>query len=1133
VTLILVIVMAAIICILPPQTMFQSGLSFRERTMLKPGIDMVGGVSLIYKIRPPEGVSGSLNVGASTLAEQVMEALKKRVDPDGVRNLVWRPIGSDELEIQMPLAPHSENAPVIREAYTKSQAALEATNIHQSDVLDAVAMSPGPDRDKKLSDLSQGDPARLTLFKSLADMSDQLAAARALAAKPGVTKAENEQAAKTLDEVGQKFDDAKAHIEDDNITTADYQAILDGLKTDPTKFQPQLDDLKTRYANFPARLAAMNDFQQKYADFVTVRSSLDDAADLKRLLKGSGVLEYHIVAYDVNDPLYHQMYDRMKPGGKGPGAQPGDNTYRWYEVDRVDQFDKPGAPPQTVEWNDKHYILCLVTPEASMTKNQPWALERSYPTSNALGERCVGFQFDVNGGHLFSDLTTRWEPKAGRSFELAIVLDGKLISAPVLESAITGGSGIIEGGSAGWSDEDFQYLINTLNAGSLPAQLEDEPISERRVGGTLGADNLHKGLVACGFGLVVVAVFMVSYYYLAGLVAFFAIILNLILILGALAALNATFTLPSIAGIVLSVGTAVDANVLIFERLREEQHRGLGLRLALRNSYGRAFSAIIDSNMTSLITSFFLYIFGSEEVKGFGLTLIIGIGASLFTALFVTKTIFGLLIDKVGIKHLGSFPLTFPKWDKLLKPNIDWMGLAWIFYVFSAIGITTGLAFFAFYAEKKQMLDIEFAAGTSVEFELKDPMSIGDVRDLIDKADRDAIPSPSVVSVGGDQTAYQVITPSTDAPKVRDAVVGALGSRLKTQLPSRFDGVDDPTAAAAMGDKILFPIPADLHLWPGGDGPKEAADFSGGVAIKLSNISPPISAAEIRARIDRDRPQTPGAEKLSSVVVISPVGDDTPTTTATVLAANPGILYSIDREGDWIQGLATPAWNLVKGSVNHEATLRGVNSFNPSVAGDARRDAMIALTLSILVIMAYIWVRFGNLKYGTATVVALIHDTVFTLASLGFAHLLADSWIGNALQLEPFRINLTVVAGILTIMGYSMIDTIVVFDRIRENRGKYGYLSRLVINDAINQTLSRTILTCGTTTMTVAFMYFLGGAGIHGFTFVLLTGILVGTYSSVAIAAPILLYHSDAERRPPTGGAPQSRIPQDVGVAPN
>src|SRR5688572_3896864 len=168
-------------------------------------------------------------------------------------------------------------------------------------------------------------------------------------------------------------------------------------------------------------------------------------------------------------------------------------------------------------------------------------------------------------------------------------------------------------------------------------------------------------------------------------------------------------------------------------------------------------------------------------------------------------------------------------------------------------------------------------------------------------------------------------------------------------------------------------------------------------------------------------------------------------------------------------------------------------------------DAIMALVISIVLIMIYIWVRFGNLKYGTATVVALLHDTLITIGAVGISHYLAETVIGRPLLIESFRINLTLVAAVLTVMGYSMNDTIVVFDRIRENRGKFGYVSKQVINDSINQTLSRTLLTGGTTIVTVFVMYIWGGPGFHGFTFALLVGIVVGTYSSIAIAAPILL----------------------------
>jgi SecD/SecF fusion protein len=201
-------------------------------------------------------------------------------------------------------------------------------------------------------------------------------------------------------------------------------------------------------------------------------------------------------------------------------------------------------------------------------------------------------------------------------------------------------------------------------------------------------------------------------------------------------------------------------------------------------------------------------------------------------------------------------------------------------------------------------------------------------------------------------------------------------------------------------------------------------------------------------------------------------------------------------------------------------------NFDAQVAGETTREAMLALLMSVGGIMAYIWVRFGNFKYGTATVVSLLHDVLITIAAIGFSHYvihlpLVGYFFSHVLLVEPFRINLTIIAAILTVMGYSMNDTVVVFDRVRENRGKYGAASRRVINDSINQTLSRTLLTSGCTLVTCTTMYFLGGPGIHGFTYCLVLGILVGTYSSIAIASPILLLgkHDEAadEARVPVG----------------
>ncbi len=1100
----------------PPSRLFNPNLTLIQKTDLRPGIDMVGGVSLVYSIQ------SGLNDDPQ-LSEHVMEALKKRVDPLGLRNLVWRPQGNDRIEIEMPLSPEATEAPRIKQAFNEAQQKLDATNVRVDEVLNAVEHSSGAQRDQRLAELASDDKTRGELFKNLSQTFDEI---QVLHANP--QKLPLPLLAAKLQPLTVEYEDLKSRIDQTNLSPADLQAVLDQVNADdPDQKQTgnqRFDDLKKKFADFPTRLTAIADFDAKYKDYDTVKNAITGADDLKRLLQGSGVLEFHILADNItaNAADLKTMDARLQPGGKGPLPQPGD-TIRWMEADRPEEFDKPDAPPETKEWNGKHYLPVLVSPDASMTKESgKWGLENARPETMSDGSRAVGFSFDNTGGNLFGDLTTHWFNVAKQHTDvqdphsrLAIVLDNKIISAPNLITGITGGQGqITGGGKGGFTTQDLNYLINTMNAGSLPAQLSDEPISEQQVGPSLGADNLHRGLISCGFGLIVVAVFLIAYYYVAGMVAFIAVLMNLVLILGTMCALNATFTLPSIAGIVLSIGTAVDANVLIFERLREEQHKNLPLRMALRNSYAQARSAIIDSNMTSIITSLCLYAFGSEEVKGFGLTLIIGIGASLFTALYVTKTVFGLMIDKFGVTSLGSLPLTFPKWDRLLKPNIDWMGMAWIFYTFSIIMLGIGMTLFVIKVREGRMMDIEFATGTSLQFQLKQPMDQDDVRKLIEDEslkEPQALPAPSVVAVGTDRLHYQVVVPNDKKEIVRSAVLEAMQGKLQLQLPSDFAGASADYKDAA--DKEVLPITRAFAV--DGYTPPAAASHPGGVAIVLRNMSPPLSVEEITKRLNNQRLSSSSATTGCVQYTVESAGDPSkPTAFAVVIGWNPSVSYEAD-VGKWMGDLAQPLWGLVKDAVNHPPSFEQETNFDPQVAGEMQQDAFLALAFSIIAIMIYIWVRFGNFKYGSATVVALLHDTVFTLAALGFAHYIASYWSHNFLQIEPFRINLTVVAGILTIMGYSMIDTIVVFDRIRENRGRYGHLDRAVINDAINQTLSRTVLTCGTTIMTVSFMYFLGGAGIHGFTFVLLIGILVGTYSSVAIAAPLLLWGKDVKR--PTG----------------
>jgi SecD/SecF fusion protein len=1040
---------------------------------LKPGIDMAGGTSLLYEIKVKPGTTP-----APDLSTQMMQWLKKRVDPDGVRNLVWRPQGATRLEIQMPLTGKEGQASAIREQFAIVERELDATNVRVGEVVNAVENMKDPQRKAKLNELAMGSQRRQQLFSELADTWDHLQSARA---------AKNVAEDVQYDDQYQKL---KTQIEDSNITTSDLQAILD---MPPADRDPKLDQIKKDNADFPLRLKAIADFQTGYSSYSKVKGLLDSAADLKRLLQGSGVLEFHILVTELTTPEAHAMVERLQK--HGPRAQAGD-TMRWYEVANMDEM----KGRSTFTYGGKNYVLAWAIPGKQLVNGPSithWALQGAHSGQDQNGATDVEFSFDSIGARYFAQLTG-----GNISKPLAIVLDDRVISAPNIQSQIAGNGNI----TGDFSPQDIEYLVSTLNAGSLPAQLADEPISERTVGPQLGADNLRAGLVSCVSGLVVVGIFLVIYFHLCGLVACVALVMNVILILGAMAALNATFTLPAVAGIVLTIGVAVDANVLIFERLREEQERGLSLRMAMRNAYDRAFSAIVDSNVTTAITCVVLYWLGTEEVKGFGLTLLIGLVSSIFTALFVTKTIFGIWMEYFGLKQLRSLPLTWPAFGRMLHPKIDWMGKIGWFLALSVVLLVVGMWAFIAKVKAGEMLDIEFTSGTLVQFELKQPTPIKQVRDEIENADPAAIPSPSVVAVGNDQKVYEVVTPNQNAVAVRAAILNKLGSQLHIELPSKFDYVNQSYDQAF--DKVIHPIPADQPLDVNGFRPEQAANYHGGVAIALQNLDPPLTPTEIRQRIERQRlaPQAGNGSQatVSDFTVVSPNGDQ-PTRFALVLASNPDVPYQDDAD-KWREQVSSPLWNLINQSVNAQAQLQRVSNFDAQVAGEASVDALMALVLSIVIIMVYIWIRFGHMKYGTATVVAMIHDTLMVLGFVGLSHYLAGTPLGHHLLMDqPFRVNLTLVAGVLTIMSYSMVDTIVVFDRIRENRGKYGVITRKIINDSVNQTLSRTLLTAGTTMMTVTVMYIAGGPGIHGFTFVLLVGILVGTYSSIAIAAPILL----------------------------
>ena len=1070
------------------------------RLNLKPGIDMVGGTSLLYQIEQPEGEKFNPD-----LADQVATALKRRVDPQGVKNLIWRPQGN-RLEIQMPLSGRAKEAEPVRAAYLKAQQNLEVLNVRPAQAKAAAEITDPARRAARLKELAHGSPAREKILKNMADTADRIAAAR---------KAQNaaDQAQAELD-----FEKLQTQLAATNVAPDELQRVLD-LKTDAQT--PALAKIKERAANFPQELAAINGFQSAYAAYDGVKDSLDSASALKRDLKGSGVLEYHILAtltseggpvLDVPQNEFDDLVKQLKT--QGPRAKPG-AALRWYKADQPEEFrqGKEGPPRLGAAiYNGDVYVLAYADADHSLTdrKPLPWSLSSASEGADpANNHRIVRFEFDVQGGRYFGDLTGRFLPRPdGSRYLLGMMLDDKIVSAPSLNSRISG-SGEISGGQDGFKKSEVDYLVNTLNAGSLPARLTDEPIRERTVGPQLGADNLRAGLIACLLGLVAVAVFMIGYYYVLGLVATLAVLMNVLMIFGAMAALNATFTLPAVAGIVLTIGMAVDANVLIYERLREELDRGLSMRMAMRNAYERAWSAIIDGSLTTAITSLFLLWLGSEEVRGFAVTLLIGLASSLFTSLFVTRTVFGVLMDKFNFEHFSSIPNTFPAFGRFLNPNINWVKLTKPLAVFSAIFIGVGCTLFGIRLHQGRVLDIEFTSGTSAQFTLKQPLRIEEVRKLIDAEsakEPKILPAPGVVSVGSDSKSYEVVTPNADTVAVKNAVIAAMGDRLNIALPSTFAKSDQPYAKVA-GTEVVPIEPGQSGV--GEFAPENLPSFVGGAAVLLRDIEPAVDAQSLRGRIDQQRLAASGGQDVSRRrmdVTVSPDGHS-----AAVLFYDPDVEYTAatpQKQAEWASAVAAPAWDAVTQALTKPADLQGVSKFGAQVAGEAQFNALVALVLSLFGIVAYIWLRFGNLAYGAGSIIALIHDTLFTIAAVGFAHYLSYvPGVSEFLLLEPFRLNLTLLAAILTVIGYSMNDTVVVFDRIRENRGKSGALTGKLVNDSINQTLSRTLLTAGTTMLTVVVMYLFGGSGIHGFAFAMMVGIFVGTYSSIAIASPVLLWN--------------------------
>lgn len=572
----------------------------------------------------------------------------------------------------------------------------------------------------------------------------------------------------------------------------------------------------------------------------------------------------------------------------------------------------------------------------------------------------VSMQMNATGAKVWRKITGE---NVGE--RLAIVLDNYVYSAPVVQGEIPNGSTEITGN---FTLEEAKDLANVLKAGTLPAPTRI--VEETIVGATLGKEAQAQGIISIVAGLLLVVLFMIVYYAKGGFVANFALVFNIFLIMGILAQLNASLTLPGIAGIVLTIGMSIDANVLIFERIREEMRRGVLLREAISTGYQKAFSSIIDSNITTFLTAVILYVLGQGPVKGFAITLMIGIGSSFFSAVYITRVVVEFLVRK-GDQSKMSFR-TVLSGGLLSNMNIDFIGKRRVAYVISGILIVVGVATMSI---EGLNLGVDFKGGRSYVVAFDQPVVVSD---------------------------------------------------LKTSISDAFEGTGT-----------------------------EVKTFGANNIVKVTTSY----------MVDEESSES---DELVKAKLIDGIADIT------------GLQY-------------------VENTDKVDATHFSIGSsgkVGATIADDIKRDSMEAMGLSLIIIFLYIFVRFRKWQFGLGAVIALFHDSLIVLAAYAIAGVMGFS----------FEIDQVFIAAILTIIGYSINDTVIVFDRIRENLGLHTSSDRAkVFNEAINSTLNRTIVTSLTTLIVILVLFIFGGAVLRGFSFALLVGIIVGTYSSIFVASPVVI----------------------------
>ena len=795
---------------------------------------------------------------------------------------------------------------------------------------------------------------------------------------------------------------------------------------------------------------------------------------IKRIVSSAGVLEFRIVA-NPQDPRHKEIIEKAT-SSSGSLVSSGDRSIgRWIQIDTQKINPVGDSTLVTRQAGDG-------TPEVLV------ALDRFDVTGDFLSrasggydqnlQPCVNFSFNSQGAALFGTLTSQNLPDPANRLlsRLGIVLDGVLLSAPTIRSTISSDGQI----TGSFKQADVEFLVGVLNAGSLPAALYSDPISEQKISPQLGADTIRSGARAMLLATIVVLTFMLMYYRFSGIVADLAVLLNIVLVVALMISIKAAFTLAGLAGLVLSVGMAVDANVLIYERMREELDRGASVRMAIRNGFQRAFSTIVDSNLTTLITGIVLFSIGTDQLKGFAVTLILGLSLNLFTAVFCSRVIFDFAEQKRLLKTLSMARL----FGKTSYEFVRWVRPA---VIVSLVFITIGLA--AAWQRGQGIFDIDFTGGTSVQVAFKEEqgLDISSVREAVSSLPDVAVSSVTVGDVPANLR-YKIDTSERSGDAVEEMLRAAFPGRLATY--SMGFGEIVSTADKSSGDT------------------ESAEETEAGSDPATSTENSPQSLESLSTAVELDFPQ-----KINQVTLQETIEQ------AFKQAGHEGVAFELTSPGMQTRKKPYRTWSLstvlapddtrkvleqVAGQLASTPIYLSANSIGGKVAGNTKVTAVYALLASLVMIVAYVWLRFQNVAFGLAAVVALLHDVLVTIACIALSVYVAP-YLGWAL-VDDFKISLDVVAALLTIVGFSINDTIVIFDRMREIRGKSSAVSAEMVDRAINQTLSRTILTSGTALLAAIILYCLGGQGIHAFAFAILIGIISGTYSTIVIASPIVLW---------------------------